>query len=259
MATLRRDFTASDLHQEMRRSGYGGCVAVQARQSEAETDFLLQESDKHDFILGVVGWLDLMDPQLDNKLKHYRQHKKFKGLRHVLPSEPNERYMLQEAFLSGISQLEQHDLSYDLLIFPQHLPHAIELVSQFPRQRFVLDHIAKPSINEGELQPWAKNIEALARFSNVYCKFSGMVTEADWGSWSPNQLEPYLAIVHATFGSDRVMIGSDWPVCTLAAEYGRVMQLVETFLPDPEDQKKTLSQNAIDFYQLNTSHLIPQT
>ena len=207
MAALRRDFLPADLKPEMECGGFQGCVAVQARQTLEETRWLLELAEHAPFILGVVGWLDLRSARLRFELKSFAGNSKLVGVRHVVQSEPDERFLLQPEFLCGISMLEEFDLAYDILIYAKHLPVAAEFVARFPRQRFVLDHLAKPPIKSGALDSWARGIRELAAFPNVYCKVSGLVTEADWQAWKPEDMRPYLDVAFECFGPSRLMIG----------------------------------------------------
>ena len=250
MKLLKRDFLPDDLWKEMQQNGYHGCVAVQASQTEDETRFLLEQAENHPFIKGVVGWLDLRSPDLKEKLEQYTRFPLLKGLRHVVQDEPDDRFMLRNDFLNGISQLQDFGLTYDILIFPKHLPVAEELVSLFPGQKFVLDHIAKPAIAEGKLFPWQHDLQRLAAHPNVYCKLSGMVTEAHWRAWKPDDFHPYIHAVYDAFGPERLMIGSDWPVCLLSGGYREVMSIVEDYFDDNPQKWRILGQNAIDFYGL---------
>jgi L-fuconolactonase len=252
MEVLKRDFTPEDLKRELDRVQFEGCVAVQASQTESETEFLLGQAEKYSFIKGVVGWVDLCSPSIQDQLKHFSKFGKLKGFRHVVQDEPDDRFLLRKDFLHGISQLKEYGFTYDLLIFPRQLEAAIEFVGLFPDQPFVLDHIAKPEIRNGRMADWRSGIESLGRHKNLYCKLSGIVTEADWWTWRYEELLPYLDVVFGTFGEDRLMVGSDWPVCKLAAEYDEVMGIVLKYLEgkDQEVHKKILGQNAIDFYHL---------
>jgi L-fuconolactonase len=252
MASLRRDFLPDDLKPELDRNGFQGCVAVQARQSLAETIWLLDEAARTPFILGVVGWADLRSPELRVQLEVFTRNPKLVGVRHVVQSEPDDHFLLQADFLRGIALLEEFDLSYDILIYPRHLPVAAEFVSRFPRQRFVLDHLAKPPIKSAGLRPWENGIRDLAQFPNVFCKLSGLVTEADWQNWTPDHLAPYLNVAFDCFGPSRLMFGSDWPVCTVAASYSRVFQTIENYLKkfSAEVRDAVLGGNVKRFYEL---------
>jgi L-fuconolactonase len=230
MSSLRRDFGPDDLKPELERAGFQGSIAVQARQSLEETRWLLELAEDSPLILGVVGWVDLCSPDVRLQLQTFAGNPKLVGIRHVVQSEPDERFLLLPEFLRGISVLEEFDLTYDILIYPQHLPVAVEFVRHSPRQRFVLDHLAKPLIKSASIHPWEAGIRELAKFPNVFSKLSGMVTEADWQNWRPEDLKPYLDIALDRFGPERLMIGSDWPVCTVAASYKQTMSVVLDYL-----------------------------
>src|SRR5207245_3647572 len=230
MASLRRDFLPNDLKPELERNGFQGSVVVQARQTLEETRWLLELATDASFILGVIGWVDLRSPDVRSQLEAFSGNPKLVGIRHIAQSEPNDRFLLQPEFLQGISFLEEFDLAYDILIYPKHLPVAAEFVRRFPRQRFVLDHLAKPLIKSGAVSLWARGIRELASFPNVFAKVYGLVTEADWRAWKPHAMRPYLDVAFECFGPSRLMIGSDWPVCTVAASYTQVVNLVEDYL-----------------------------
>jgi L-fuconolactonase len=226
MEVLRRDYLPGELKPLLNAIGFDGTIAVQARQMLEETEWLLKLSDEHDIIKGVVGWVDLRSPKLRGQLEQYAKHPKLFGVRHVVHDEPDDDFMLLPEFRRGIAQLREFDLTYDLLLFPRHLPVAAKLVAEFPGQPFVLDHIAKPAIREGQVAPWKDDLKRLAELPNVCCKLSGMVTEARWKQWAPEDFHCYLDIVVDAFGTERVMIGSDWPVCTLSGEYAATMGIV---------------------------------
>jgi L-fuconolactonase len=227
---IRRDFLPPDLQPLLAEAGLEGCIAVQARQSLEETCWLLQLANEYPMIRGVVGWVDLRSERIEDQLVDLARHPRFVGVRHVLQDEPDDAFMLHPDFRRGVRKLKQFRLAYDLLIFPRQLPAAIELVSAFPDQPFVLDHLAKPSIREGTMSPWRERVQELAKAPNVCCKISGMVTEADWKSRRPQNFKPYLDVVFEAFGPDRLMYGSDWPVCLLAAAYGEVFSLVNEYV-----------------------------
>jgi L-fuconolactonase len=252
MAALRRDFLPRDLAPELKNSGFQGSVVVQTRQTLEETRRLLELAGESPSILGVVGWVDLRSSAVREQLEDFAQNPKLVGVRHVVQSEPDDRFLLQPEFLRGVSVLEEFDLAYDILIYTRHLPVAAEFVERFPRQRFVLDHLAKPPVRSGEIDSWASGIRRLAAFPNVFCKLSGLVTEADWQSWKPEHMIPYLDVAFETFGADRLMIGSDWPVCLVAASYGRVMDVVRDYLNrhDPATREAVLGGNAQRFWRL---------
>jgi L-fuconolactonase len=253
MAAIRRDFLPPDLKPLLDRLGFHGCVAVQARQSLEETRWLLELAGRYDFICGVVGWVDLRSPDLAAQLRQFAGQEKLVGVRHIVQDEPDDEFMLRDDFRRGIRQLAEFDLAYDVLIYPRQLPAALRLVEEFPEQRFVLDHIAKPLIAEGKLEPWATGLRALAKTPNLDCKLSGMVTEAHWQKWQADDFRPYLDVVFEAFGPDRLMIGSDWPVCTLSAGYESAMGIVLDYvrqLPVTQ-QEGILGGNCLRFYRLS--------
>lgn len=251
MGTLRRDFLPADLQPLLEKSGFQGSVLVQVRQTLEETHWMLELAERHPFILGVVGWVDLRSPRLAADLESLAGDTKLVGIRHIVQTEPDD-FLLQPDFLRGISLLEEFDLAYDILIYGKHLSVAAEFVSRFPRQRFVLDHLAKPPIKSAAVDEWAGGIRELASFSNVYAKVSGLVTEADWQSWKPEDFWLYFHVAFECFGPQRLMIGSDWPVCTLAASYERTINLARNYLDrvTPEEREAVLGGNAIKFWRL---------
>jgi L-fuconolactonase len=252
MAALRRNFLPNDLKLELDNSGFHGSVAVQARQTLEETRWLLELADRSPWILGVVGWVDVRSPDIRSQLKLLCQNSKLVGVRHVVQSEPDDRFLLQPDFLRGVSALEEFDLAYDILICTKHLPVAAEFVKRFPHQRFVLDHLAKPPIRSGAIDFWAQGIKRLAEFPNVFCKLSGLVTEADWEHWEPAQMIPFLDVAFESFGADRLMVGSDWPVCLVAASYARAVEVVKAYLlaQKPDHREDVLGGNARRFWRL---------
>ena len=252
MEILQKDYLPDQLKGELSSAGFDGSVAVQARQSLAETEWLLTLAEKNSFIKGVVGWVDLCSPDVEEQIIRLAVNPKLVGLRHVIHDEEDDDFMLRKSFLRGLARLKSYGLAYDILVFPRHLPNTIHLVSRFPEQVFILDHIGKPFIRDKKISPWKEDIEKLARFSNVRCKLSGMVTEANIMSWQQEDLIPYLDVVFGAFGTDRLLIGSDWPVCRLAGSYKQVMQLVLDYIRTfPErDKEKILGENAIKAYDL---------
>jgi L-fuconolactonase len=252
MDILRQDHLPGDLDPLLGATGFGGTVAVQARQSLAETQWLLELTERHPFIKGVVGWVDLQSPDLRAQLEQFSARPELCGVRHVVQDEPDDEFMLREPFLRGLGALAEFGLTYDILILPKHLPRAREVVELLPEQPFVLDHIAKPSIKDGILEPWATEIRRLAALSNVYCKVSGMVTEADWHGWRAGDFRPYLDVVFEAFGPSRIMFGSDWPVCTLAGTYAQVGELVSAYVQQltGEEQAGVWGGTASRFYGL---------
>jgi len=252
MAVLRRDFLPKDLKKELDAAGFDACITVQARQTLEETQWLLALADENPFVAGVVGWVDLRAEDVRDQLAALAKNPKLVGVRHVVQAEPDDNFLLRPNFLRGIAALQEFDLTYDILIYPRHLPVAIEFVERFPEQRFVLDHLAKPFIKAQTIEPWATHIRELGKFPNVFCKLSGMVTEADWKTWKPEHFKPYLEAAMAAFDADRLMIGSDWPVCKVAGSYRGVMSLVMDFLDQhtPEVREKILGGNAQRFWRL---------
>lgn len=253
MAVLKNDYLPPDLKAQMDKAKVDGCVAVQAVQSEEETNFLLDLAEEYDYIKGVVGWVDLQDFSVKSRLAHFSKYPKMKGVRHIVQDEPDDEFMLDPDFMKGVKALPEFDLSYDLLIFEHHLPVALQFVSFLPGCRLVVDHLAKPLIAKGELTPWQQNMRSLGRYQNVHCKLSGMVTEADWENWKPEDFTAYLDVAFEAFGPEKLMLGSDWPVCKLAAEYTEVMEVFDRFMEQLSEEEKTMiyGQNAIDFYKLD--------
>jgi L-fuconolactonase len=253
MAALRRDFGPADLEPELASAGIDGCIAVQADQSLHETQFLLDIAERHPFVRGVVGWVDLRADPLSRELERVAGEERLCGLRHIAQAEADD-FLIQPDVVRGIAQMEAFGLTYDILIYPRQLPAALALVERLPGQRFVIDHMAKPEIRTGSLEPWASGIRAIAEHPDVWCKVSGLVTEADWRDWRPEQMRPYLDTVFDAFGPDRLMFGSDWPVCLLAARYTEVLKLVEEYAASlSRDQRDSLfGLNALRFYGLNT-------
>ena len=252
MDVLRRDYVHEDLSAVTSAAGVTGTVLVQAQQTTAETEWLLSLAEGSKLIRGVVGWVPLIDANVEVALEALVQRPQLKGVRHVLHDEADDRYMLREDFNRGIGSLKQFDLRYDLLIFERHLPQTIEFVDRHPNQILILDHIAKPRIHEHMLEPWRSNLQELARRENVYCKISGMVTEADWHSWNEAQLWPYIETVLAAFGPSRLMFGSDWPVLNLASDYVAWIEVVKLAIAtlSPHERQQIMAKTAIEAYGL---------
>ncbi len=252
MAVLKRDFLPSDLLKIYERNAVAGCVAGQADGSEEETDFLLQLAEQNSFIKGVVGWVDLQDRNVESRLRHYQSFPKLKGFRHVVQDEPDPDFMLREDFRMGLKALEAFNYTYDILIYPHQLDAAIKTVEDFPTINFVLDHIAKPDIKNSRFDNWLPKIKRLAQSPNVSCKVSGMVTEAAWRNWTQEDFVPYLEVVTEAFGMDRLMFGSDWPVCLLSGNYEEVLGIVKTYMAQftQADQQQVFYTNALSFYRL---------
>ena len=253
MAVLKHDFLPDDLQPLLQSIHFDGCVAVQARQNLEETRWLLELAEKYEFIDGVVGWVDLCSEKLPQQLQRFASNPKLAGVRHVVQDEPDDEFMLRPEFRRGISRLREFDLTYDLLLFPKHLKPAVQLVREFPEQPFVLDHIAKPMIAESLVSPWQEDLQQLAKLPNVSCKLSGMVTETRWKQWHADDFHRYLDIVFEAFGSARLMIGSDWPVCMLSGDYGPVMQLVIDYVQQFPIEVRTgiLGTNCARFYGID--------
>lgn len=251
MSVIQRDFLPGDLQPLLQQHQLDGCIAVQADTSEKETKFLLELADQHPFIKGVVGWLDLCSDTIDDRLEHFSQYKKLKGLRHIVQAEP-EGFLLRKDFQRGISALEKYNLTYDILIFPHQLEEAIEFVKTFPKQKFILDHGAKPYIKEGKIEPWKSQMETLEGFENVACKVSGLTTEADWNTWDKTSMQPYLEVIFNAFGTKRTLFGSDWPVSLLAGTYAETITLVEDYISkfSETEQQQIMGLNAKTWYHL---------
>jgi L-fuconolactonase len=252
MSVIRKDFLPEDLAPILKANNFNGCITVQSYQSEQENEFQLANADRHGFIKGVVGWIDLQSPRIEERLDYYQQFEKLKGFRHVLQGESQRDFMLRPDFLKGIGLLRKYSYTYDILILPDQLKYTAEFVAQFPDQRFVIDHIAKPNIKQKELKEWKKGIKATAEFENVYCKVSGMVTEADWHNWQSADFNNYLDVVTDNFGTKRLMYGSDWPVCKVAANYDRVINIVKDYFSafSQTEQQAFFGGNAIEFYNI---------
>ncbi len=251
MNNIRRDFKGEDLAKVLVVQDVAGTVVVQVEQSEAETLWLIEQSIKFPFILGVVGWVDLQSKLIPERLAYFSTYSILKGFRHIAQSEPHD-FLLGDAFQQGLSYLQDFDFTFDLLIYPSQLEPAIQLVEAFPEQRFVLDHLAKPKIKGALMEPWAGNIKILSEFPNVFCKISGMITEAEHHEWTYEQLVPYLEVVFEAFGNNRLMFGSDWPVCLLAGQYNQVLNVVRKFISEfsPREKDLILGENAKQFYNL---------
>lgn len=252
MSAIRKDFMPPDLKKTYSENGVDGCVAVQADQTLEETNFLSGLAKAHSFIKGIVGWVDLRKENVDEILARYKQDEKIKGFRHIVQGEPDHNFLLRADFLNGISFLEKYDYVYDILIFPHQLGAALEFVKRFPHQKFVIDHIAKPYIKDGFYEGWSVLMREIAKYENVHCKLSGMITESDYASWTPQQITPYMDLVLEAFGPSRLMYGSDWPVCLVAGTYRQVMELVTGFISklSPDEQEAIMGLNAIRFYNL---------
>jgi L-fuconolactonase len=251
MADLRRDFLPPDAQREMAAAGVHASIAVQVRQTLEETRWLLELSDRHPFIAGVVGWVDLQSPGVEAEIERLSWQPRLLGLRHIVQSEP-DGFLERPEFRRGIGYLERHGLTYDILVYARQLPEAVDFARAFPRQRFLLDHLGKPDVRAGGYDEWQRHFVRLAELPNVCCKLSGLVTEADWASWTPAQLRPYLDAALEAFGPSRLMIGSDWPVCLVAASYADVVGLVRDALGEYSDDERNqiLGGTARQFFRL---------
>jgi len=251
MKVLRRDFTPKDLEPILKNNMVEGCIAVQADQSERETAFLLDHAAKYPFVKGVVGWVDLCAPQVNQRLHHFSKNPHFKGLRHIVQAEERD-FLLREDFQRGIRMLSNFNLTYDLLITPNQLTAANTFVRKFPNQKFILDHLAKPEISKPISESWIKEIESLAEHPNTFCKLSGMVTETQGFQFGKEDFTPFMEVILTSFGPDRILFGSDWPVCLLATEYEKVLKIVTDFIEKyvPSEKNKIMGANAISIYNL---------
>ena len=252
MKVIQQDFMPADLLPLLRKNDIDGCIAVQADQSEEETHFLLKLAEENDFIKGVVGWVDFRSEIIEERLQYFSQFKKLKGFRHIVQGESEDDFLLRDDFCNGIAQLEKYNFTYDLLILPKHLHYAAEFVNCFPKRSFVIDHLAKPNFKGNNFSDWELGIEELATYKNLYCKVSGMITEADWKNWQEEDFSYCLDVLVANFGIDRLMFGSDWPVSLLAASYEQSCRIVENYFTkfSKEDQYKIWGVNAMKFYHL---------
>jgi L-fuconolactonase len=254
MSPLKRDFLPEELERECDANGIEGSVVVQVEQSEDETHFLLDLAEKYERIAGVVGWIDLRSERVEERLQFFSQFKKLRGFRHIAQAEPDD-FLVGHDFARGIARLREYGFTYDILIYPSQLSAAAQLVSRFPEQRFVVNHAAKPFIKAGSREPWTSHVKAIAQNTNLFCKVSGLVTEADWVNWKTEDILPYLDVVFEAFGPERLMFGSDWPVCLLAADYGQVKRLVETYVKTHASKHMLdiFGGNAIRFYGLKAA------
>lgn len=251
MKAIRRDFQPGDLRPLLELHNIEGCVAVQVDQTEDETLTLLSLANQHDFIKGVVGWIDLRNPDLDSRLQYFSSLKKLKGFRHIVQGE-KPGFLLQREFINGVRQLARYDFSYDLLIYHHQLEEALAFVRQVPETRIVIDHLAKPSIATQDHSQWDIHMRSMAEAPNIYCKVSGMVTEARWPGWKYEEFVPYLEGVMNAFGTGRLMYGSDWPVCLVAATYEEQLSIVKKYLQEfsSGEKKQILGGNTERFYNL---------
>jgi L-fuconolactonase len=251
MRVIRKDFLPADLAPILKENNVDGCIAVQADQTDAETQILIREANQNSFIKGVVGWVDLNSTEIEAALASYTDTKMLKGFRHILQAEPKD-FMLAPSFKKGIDALTKYNYTYDLLIYASQLKEAKEFISNHSTQPIVIDHLAKPNIKEGEWENWKKDINEIAQYPNVYCKISGMATEANWNTWTMDTLKPYIDTVVEAFGTDRIMFGSDWPVCLLASSYSKWLETLQNYFDtfSIDEQASFFANNAIKFYKL---------
>lgn len=255
MAVLKRDFLPEHLAVELAANGIDSSIAVQADQSENETMFLLDLAEKNKRVAGVVGWVDLLSPHVPENLEYFSHFSKLCGFRHIAQAEPDDRFLARETFVKGVAQLQAFGFTYDILVYSKQLPAAIELVARLPEQRFVVDHLAKPEIKFGKTAPWAAQMREIAQNKNVFCKLSGLVTEGDWKHWKADDFKPCLDVVFDAFGVERLMFGSDWPVCLVAGTYRQVKQLIEDYVKgySQPDKERIFGGNAARFYGLKAA------
>ena len=251
MKVLQQDYLPEHVMLNLKRNGIDGCVAVQASQEEVETRFLVELSKTHDIVKGVVGWVDLREANLEERLQEFSEHKIIKGYRHVVQAEPDD-FLLRDDFQRGVRSLKNHDYSYDILVYPSQLPATLGFVSKFPDQRLIIDHCAKPDIKNHKMDDWKKWMQEIAKHENVCCKVSGLFTEAAWKGWAVSDFYPYLDVVFEAFGVDRVLFGSDWPVILLSGIYVQWKSLLEKYMENfkQEDKEKFFGLNAVRFYKL---------
>jgi L-fuconolactonase len=253
MRVIRKDFLPADLEQVFAKNQVEGCVAVQADTTEKETNLLVELSKKHPIIKGVVGWVDLSDENIEEKLQTYSKEPIIKGFREIMQGAPDDQFLTNKKFQEGVKKLSAYGFTYDVLIYHDQLPSAIRFTEKYPDQHFILDHIAKPDIKNKQWKKWRDDIRELSRNPNMYCKLSGMVTEADWKKWNFESFEPYIDTVAEYFGTDRICFGSDWPVCLVAGKYDQVLRIVTEFLEQvaATEREQVLSGNISRFYKLN--------
>jgi len=252
MKILQQDYLPENISLTLTRNGVDGCVAVQADQSELETHFLIELAKTHPIIKGIVGWIDLQNENVEERLAYFSKYPIIKGWRHIVQGEPGN-FLSGKNFRRGLSFLQAYDFTYDVLIYHHQLQQAVEFVSQFPDQKFIIDHCAKPDIRHKKIEDWKVLMKEMATHSNVHCKVSGLFTEAAWKEWSAGEFYPYLDIVFQEFGIDRLLFGSDWPVILVSGIYVQWKSLLEKFMENfPEEEKqKFFGDNAVRFYNLS--------
>jgi L-fuconolactonase len=252
MLDIQKDFLPWDLAPILQEHHIDGCIAVQADQTEQQNTFLIEQAEQHTFIKGIVGWVDLRANNVEENLAYYATQPLIKGFRHVLQGESQRDLMLTPAFRNGISKMEKYGFTYDILILTDQISYSETLIKSFPNQKFVIDHLAKPLIKDWEISDWKKNIQAIARYENISCKISGMVTEADWKNWKVEDFTPYLDVVFEAFGTKRLFYGSDWPVCNVAGGYGKALDVLVNYTEKLTytEQQDLFGDNAVRFYNI---------
>lgn len=252
MKVLQQHYLPQTISSTLKRNDIDGCVAVQVSQAELETLFLMELAKTHNIIKGVVGWVDLQNENIEERLHYFSQYPVIKGWRHIVQSEPDD-FLLRKNFQRGIQALQPYGYTYDILIYPRQLKPALEFVSRFPEQKMVIDHCAKPDIANKKIDEWKPLMQEIAKHPNIFCKLSGLFTEANWKQWSPAEFYPYLDVVFDAFGTDRLMFGSDWPVMLLSGIYVQWKSLLEKYMENfgEEDREKVFGKNAVQFYNLN--------
>lgn len=252
MKILQKDFLPPDFVPVLKENNIEGVIAVQADQSENENEFLMGLSEANLFIKGIVGWVDFRNKNIENRLLYYSKFSVVKGFRHIVQAEPTG-FLKNKDFLEGVGLLRKYNFTYDVLIYENQLQEAIEFVKKFPDQKFMIDHFAKPNVKQKSIDTWKKAIEEIARYENVYCKLSGLTTEAEWTAWEEQDFYPYFDYVLNAFGTNRLVFGSDWPVVTISGGYSKWKLLVENFVRDfsKEDKEKIFTKNAMEFYNVH--------
>jgi len=254
MKILQRDFLPQNLKDDLRGNGIQGVVAVQADQSENETRFLLNLAEENDLIKGIVGWVDLQNENIENKLLYYSKYRTIKGFRHIVQAE-TDGFLKREKFLNGIKYLENFGYTYDILIYENQIKEAIDFANTFPSQKLIIDHCAKPEIRNKSMIEWKSGMKEIAQNENIFCKISGLITEAKWNEWTEEELYPYFDVVFEIFGTERILFGSDWPVMLLSGNYGQWKNLLQNYMNQfsTKEKQKVFGENAIDFYNLSDS------
>lgn len=254
---IKRTYLPADLKTHLDATGVDRSIFVQTQHNVAENDWVLSLCEQNEFLAGMVGWVDLTSTACEAQLEKYKDNPHFVGIRHVTHDEPDDNFIIRDDVLRGLAVLEKHKMPFDLLFFVKHLHHAQTLGQKFPALPMVIDHLSKPEIKAGKMDNWEADFRAAAKFPNIYCKISGMVTEADWQNWKADDLRPYVEIALDAFGPERCMYGSDWPVCELAGSYERVIGAAREVLSQLSDseQSRIFGETAIEFYGVSPPHL----